>query len=102
MDAVVVPVLWVTSSVLNASETFVEDVALPKLERMNGVVEAAELSEASRRACGDVVPTPRRFAEVKTSVEDEVIELPLKKFTPLEVWVLALVPPFAIGRTPLR
>ncbi len=57
---VVVPVLWVMSSVLNASEIFVEEVAAEKkLERAIAVVEAEVELDTSKSACGEVVPMPR-------------------------------------------
>src|SRR4029077_18322729 len=69
MAAVVVPVLCVTSSVLKARETLVEEVAAPKFERMRAVVEAAAALETSSCACGLLVPTPTKPVVAKKSVE---------------------------------
>lgn len=65
------------SSVRNANDTFVDEVAEPKLEIENGVVDAALLSATSSLVWGEVVPMPT-LVPLKMKVDPEVIRVPSK------------------------
>src|SRR6185312_1173518 len=91
--------LMVPLPLMLKSEVPVEDATVRR--RLAPACEVVAVTKREALVLGVDVPT-RSVLPVKVRLALLVMLVPLKKFTPLEVWVLALVPPFAIGRTPLR
>ena len=91
-----------------------KSVALPSVFTLKSEVVAVSVEEAmlksvvpepgipctERRANGEVVPTPKLLLR-KVRPVPLVMLVPSKKFTPLVVCVVALVPPRAIGSVPV-
>jgi len=69
MAAVVVPRLWVLSSVRNARETFADEVPEEKFDIYRGVLEADAEFDTSNCACGLVVPTPTKPVVARKMVD---------------------------------
>ena len=100
----VVPVAFsmVTLPALSMEKSVV--VATPVELAMLKSVALAEPTgvKMEREALGVLVPMPSWLLLVNVRVEDEVMEVPLKKLMPLVIWVFALVPPCEMPSTPLK